>query len=58
MLTCSNARDLSNGNFTKDNYKKLTGGDVDIPIYEAKMTKNTRLLVCNVPAICVLRSEC
>ncbi|KAM5542265.1 hypothetical protein V8D89_004138, partial [Ganoderma adspersum] len=37
-------KDLSKGNFTKDNHKKLTGGDVDVPIYEAKMTKNTRLV--------------
>ncbi|EJF58550.1 P-loop containing nucleoside triphosphate hydrolase protein, partial [Dichomitus squalens LYAD-421 SS1] len=37
-------KDLSHGNFTKDNHKKLTGVEVDIPIYEAKMTRDSRLV--------------
>ncbi|KAM5542268.1 hypothetical protein V8D89_004141 [Ganoderma adspersum] len=43
-IIIAKVKDLSNGNFTKDNHKKLTGGDVAVPIYEAKMTKNMRLV--------------
>ena len=57
LLEWLNTRDLSNGNFTKDNHKKLTGGDVDVPIYEAKMTKNTRLVVCWT-SVYMQRTEC
>ncbi|RDX51441.1 hypothetical protein OH76DRAFT_1481370 [Lentinus brumalis] len=37
-------KDLSDGYFTPDNYKMLSGGDIDIPIYEAKMTGDSRLV--------------
>ncbi|KAH9919767.1 uncharacterized protein BXZ73DRAFT_104875 [Epithele typhae] len=37
-------KELSNGHFSDDNQKRLTGLDVDIPIYEAKMTGDTRLV--------------
>ncbi|KAI0757657.1 hypothetical protein C8Q80DRAFT_1092486 [Daedaleopsis nitida] len=37
-------RDLSNGYFTKDNHKMLSGGKIDVPIYEAKMTRDSRLV--------------
>ena len=36
---------LSNGYFTSDNHKPLIGGEVDVPIYEAKMTRDSRLVV-------------
>ncbi len=39
-------RELSNGHFSDDNQKRLTGSDNDVPIYEAKMTRDTRLVVC------------
>ncbi|KAI0735956.1 P-loop containing nucleoside triphosphate hydrolase protein [Earliella scabrosa] len=35
---------LSNGHFSDDNQKKLTGTETEVPIYEAKMTSNTRLV--------------
>ena len=38
-------RELSKGHFSDDNQKRLTGSDKDIPIYEAKMTRDTRLVV-------------
>ncbi|KAM5542264.1 hypothetical protein V8D89_004137 [Ganoderma adspersum] len=37
-------KELSNGHFSDDNQKRLTGLDVEIPIYEAKMTGDTRLV--------------
>lgn len=37
-------RELSNGHFSDDNQKKLTGKDVGVPIFEAKMTRDTRLV--------------
>ena len=38
-------KQLSDGHFSDDNQKKLTGKDVPIPIYEAKMTRDSRLVV-------------
>ncbi|KAI0696497.1 hypothetical protein C8T65DRAFT_583394 [Cerioporus squamosus] len=35
---------LSNGHFSDDNQKRLTGSEVQIPIFEAKMTRDTRLV--------------
>ncbi|GJE94213.1 hypothetical protein PsYK624_103810 [Phanerochaete sordida] len=37
-------KELSNGHFSDDNQKKLTGKDVGVPIFEAKMTRDTRLV--------------
>ncbi|TFK88273.1 hypothetical protein K466DRAFT_598787 [Polyporus arcularius HHB13444] len=37
-------KELSKGHFSDDNQKRLTGLDVEIPIYEAKMTGDTRLV--------------
>lgn len=37
-------RELSNGHFSDDNQKRLNGTDA-IPIYEAKMTRDSRLVV-------------
>ena len=45
VLTGRVGRELSNGHFSDDNQKRLTGLDVEIPIYEAKMTGDTRLVV-------------
>jgi hypothetical protein len=38
-------RELSNGHFSDDNQKRLNGTDSSIPIYEAKMTRDSRLVV-------------
>lgn len=38
-------RELSHGHFSYDNQKKLTGAKTIIPVYEAKMTGDTRLVV-------------
>lgn len=38
-------RELSQGHFSDDNRKKLTGPKTTIPVYEAKMTGDTRLIV-------------
>ncbi|KAF9014907.1 hypothetical protein BDQ17DRAFT_1418043 [Cyathus striatus] len=37
-------KELSNGHFSDDNQKRLNGTDMDIPIYEAKMTRDSRLI--------------
>ncbi|KAI0321916.1 hypothetical protein OF83DRAFT_135754 [Amylostereum chailletii] len=37
-------KELSNGHFSADNQKMLTGNNTPIPIYEAKMTSDTRLV--------------
>ncbi|KAF8193621.1 hypothetical protein K438DRAFT_1761756 [Mycena galopus ATCC 62051] len=37
-------RDLSNGDFSPDNYKQINGGNVEVPIYEAKVTEELRLV--------------
>ncbi|KAI0641201.1 hypothetical protein C8Q79DRAFT_992409 [Trametes meyenii] len=37
-------KELSKGHFSDDNQKRLTGLNVEIPIYEAKMTGDTRLV--------------
>ncbi|KAM5530410.1 hypothetical protein V8D89_015921 [Ganoderma adspersum] len=37
-------QELSRGHFSEDNQKRLTGVQVYIPVYEAKMTGDTRLL--------------
>ena len=37
-------QELSRGHFSEDNQKRLTGVQVIIPVYEAKMTGDTRLL--------------
>ena len=38
-------RELSNGHFSEDNQKRLNGINTEIPIYEAKMTRDSRLVV-------------
>jgi hypothetical protein len=38
-------RELSNGHFSEDNQKRLTGPNTPVPIYEAKMTRDKRLVV-------------
>lgn len=43
---------MSNGHFSDDNQKKLTGKDVGVPIFEAKMTRDTRLVVGRVILPC------
>ncbi|KAJ7293966.1 hypothetical protein C8J57DRAFT_1444990 [Mycena rebaudengoi] len=37
-------KELSNGHFSPDNQKRLNNSHVDIPIYEAKMTGDLRLI--------------
>ncbi|KAF7367508.1 UvrD-like helicase ATP-binding domain-containing protein [Mycena sanguinolenta] len=37
-------KELSNGHFSPDNQKRLNGHHVDVPIYEAKMTGDLRLV--------------
>ncbi|TFY76337.1 hypothetical protein EWM64_g7674 [Hericium alpestre] len=37
-------KELSNGHFSDDNQKRLTSADIPVPIYEAKMTRDTRLV--------------
>ncbi|TDL28963.1 hypothetical protein BD410DRAFT_818373 [Rickenella mellea] len=49
-------KELSNGHFSDDNHKRLTGSDKDIPIYEAKMTRDTRL-VYQIDCIAEFNSE-
>lgn len=44
------SRELSNGHFSSDNQKKLNGPATEIPIYEAKMTRDSRLVVSELIA--------
>lgn len=37
-------KELSNGHFSADNQKRLNGINTEIPIYEAKMTRDSRLV--------------
>jgi hypothetical protein len=48
----SHPRELSNGHFSDDNQKRLNGSNADIPIYEAKMTRDSRLVVSCLESIC------
>jgi hypothetical protein len=41
----SDHRELSNGHFSDDNQKRLNGPNIEVPIYEAKMTRDQRLVV-------------
>ena len=43
-LSPVSSRELSEGFFSKDNQKRLIGKDTEVPIYEAKMTRDTRLV--------------
>lgn len=47
-------RELSNGHFSNDNQKRLNGHQTDIPIYEAKMTRDSRLVVSELCQYCAL----
>lgn len=47
VITATNPpRQLSQGHFSNDNQKPLTGSKTKLPVYEAKMTGDTRLVVC------------
>ncbi|KIY43108.1 hypothetical protein FISHEDRAFT_54171, partial [Fistulina hepatica ATCC 64428] len=37
-------KELSNGHFSNDNQKRLTGPNIGVPIFEAKMTNDSRLV--------------
>src|SRR6266581_9238736 len=39
------SRDLSNGFFSADNQKRLIGPSTEVPVFEAKMTRDLRLVV-------------
>ena len=36
---------LSQGNFSRDNRKPLTGSETKLPIYETKVTEDSRIVV-------------
>ncbi|KAJ6544312.1 hypothetical protein B0H19DRAFT_1076434 [Mycena capillaripes] len=44
LVIIKKMRDLSNGNFSPDNYKQINGGNVEVPIYEAKVNEELRLV--------------
>ncbi|KAG6867451.1 hypothetical protein C0993_002571 [Termitomyces sp. T159_Od127] len=46
-ITVKKLRELSNGHFSDDNQRKLNGPKTDVPIFEAKMTRDTRLVMDN-----------
>lgn len=46
-MTLSACRHLSKGHFSDDNQKRLSKTSSKVPIYEAKMTGDTRLVVSN-----------
>jgi hypothetical protein len=53
----SSCRELSNGHFSDDNQKRLTGKNIPVPIYEAKMTRDSRLVVGVVTSLADLPSD-
>ncbi|KAJ7037374.1 hypothetical protein C8F04DRAFT_1393598 [Mycena alexandri] len=44
-LVVRKMRELSNGDFSPLNHKQINGGDVEIPIYEAKVTEDLRMVL-------------
>ncbi|KAJ6578043.1 hypothetical protein B0H19DRAFT_574136 [Mycena capillaripes] len=44
ILVVKKMRELSNGNFSPENYTQLNGSNVEIPIYEAKVSEDLRLV--------------
>ena len=53
----SSCRELSSGHFSDDNQKRLTGKNNPVPIYEAKMTRDSRLVVGVVMGLADLPSN-
>lgn len=49
MTFSLDSRELSNGQFRADNMKKLVGVDNGIPVYEARLPGDLRLVVCPDP---------
>lgn len=45
-------RELSKGHFSANNHNRFVGNDGDIPVYEAKMIGNSRLVVCFAYSLC------
>jgi hypothetical protein len=45
-------RELSRGHFSSDNQKRLNGAAGDIPIFEAKMTSDLRLVASPITCFC------
>ncbi|KAH9971205.1 hypothetical protein BGW80DRAFT_1322645 [Lactifluus volemus] len=43
-ITLKKIKELSNGHFSDDNQKRLNGTSIPVPIYEAKMTRDSRLV--------------
>ncbi|EMD41416.1 hypothetical protein CERSUDRAFT_89982 [Gelatoporia subvermispora B] len=43
-IVAKKLRELSRGHFSDDNHKRLTGPTTEIPVFEAKMTRDTRLV--------------
>ncbi|KAJ7434686.1 P-loop containing nucleoside triphosphate hydrolase protein [Mycena galericulata] len=43
FLIVKKMRDLSNGDFSRDNYRQINGSSIEIPIYQAKVTNDLRL---------------
>lgn len=50
-------RELSHGHFSDDNQKRLIGADIPVPIFEAKMTRDSRLVVGIVLCLTYLQSH-
>ena len=44
-MTYHSSRELSKGHFSADNNKRLSGSFTPVPIFEAKMTRDLRLVV-------------
>ncbi|KAJ7479971.1 hypothetical protein B0H11DRAFT_1725402, partial [Mycena galericulata] len=44
FLIVKKMRDLSNGDFSRDNYRQINGSNIEIPIYQAKVTNDLRLV--------------
>jgi hypothetical protein len=45
-LPLTSSRQLSQGHFSRDNQKSLVGPKMKLPVYEAMMTGDTRIVVC------------
>ncbi|KAJ7151710.1 hypothetical protein C8R46DRAFT_1357916 [Mycena filopes] len=44
LLIVKKMRDLSTGDFSPDNHSEINGGEIEVPIYEAKVTEDLRVV--------------
>ncbi|KAF7367491.1 UvrD-like helicase ATP-binding domain-containing protein [Mycena sanguinolenta] len=56
LIVCK-MRDLSNGDFSPESYMQINGGNVEVPIYSAKITEELRL-VYQIDCVPIYENKC